>query len=801
MANFGKRITQGIFRSSSPPAKQEASEDEKVEAYLAKWMTEGCTSLAMGGLGLTRFPPQLLKSSTLEELVFDDNEISSFPSFAPVAQGGKKGRKSKFRTSTLVKFGKNDSVRERRRTMSSARPPNFPAISNGVGDNSGTAVVIGYRKLATSLHTLILSRNQITRIDGGFKEALCLFSVRLKKLDLSQNPIEDPVAMLEFISKNLGSLQSLNVSRIDLRTADEKTPSRGPKWLTMETSANVKAAKKRTHPLSEEKEEEKEVKKHSSDPSSQSAESVDETNGMEEDRAKPGDAVRSRNSLSRSRSLSAGSLGSSRPGRKKGSQKEKAKKEEREEQEEQEKKEEKEEREEKEEMEQKAERKREDSETEEERKKKRSATDTGAFERKRRPKTEPAEEEKQFALLEPCSSPLCLITCGETVTVTAKQEEPKDRTAAQKREARKSMCTPTSMRKNSRGKRRSLSSSTEYKATKLQRNLRELSIKECHLSGFPTHLPKLTVLSRLDLSYNFIHALPEEIGMMKSLTHLTLIACSCTLLPASLGKLTDLEELYLDFNSIKTFPVEAAAGLVNLRQLFMPNNNLTEIPKHLVDLEANTCLPRLEFLDLNGNPIGEEHVKGTALDEQPWMKVGPPPGAPEDQEAAIVRFTRYSDGKIPSCILEPEPEKGLGGLYLGCGLCAQNKHGLRDLGIKSVLTMARGMAPVYPVEFSYMNVEVEDAESESIDKHLEKVITFIETSRNLGGVLVHCSAGVSRSSSVVIAYLMQHKGMSYDEAHQHVLERRPIVRPNPGFVQQLRLFEKALNSKEQCHIM
>lgn len=54
-----------------------------------------------------------------------------------------------------------------------------------------------------------------------------------------------------------------------------------------------------------------------------------------------------------------------------------------------------------------------------------------------------------------------------------------------------------------------------------------------------------------------------------------------------------------------------------------------------------------------------------------------------------------------------------------------------------------------------------------------------------GVVLVHCNAGVSRSSSIVMAYLMWREGLLFDEAYRQVKLARPSSRPNSGFYRQL----------------
>jgi protein-tyrosine phosphatase len=50
---------------------------------------------------------------------------------------------------------------------------------------------------------------------------------------------------------------------------------------------------------------------------------------------------------------------------------------------------------------------------------------------------------------------------------------------------------------------------------------------------------------------------------------------------------------------------------------------------------------------------------------------------------------------------------------------------------------------------------------------------------------VHCAAGVSRSASFVIAYLIKKKEMLYPDALKYVKERRRVICPNGGFKKQL----------------
>lgn len=60
---------------------------------------------------------------------------------------------------------------------------------------------------------------------------------------------------------------------------------------------------------------------------------------------------------------------------------------------------------------------------------------------------------------------------------------------------------------------------------------------------------------------------------------------------------------------------------------------------------------------------------------------------------------------------------------------------------------------------------------------------------------MHCHAGISRSATVCIAYMMQSQRMTLKEAYEHVRGRRPIISPNLHFMGQLMVFEQELMCK------
>lgn len=66
-------------------------------------------------------------------------------------------------------------------------------------------------------------------------------------------------------------------------------------------------------------------------------------------------------------------------------------------------------------------------------------------------------------------------------------------------------------------------------------------------------------------------------------------------------------------------------------------------------------------------------------------------------------------------------------------------------------------------------------------------------------MLVHCVAGVSRSATVITAYLMRLKNIRYKAALAMLKRVRPIVTPNDGFIEQLRLYQTMGNRVDVNH--
>ncbi|XP_030217129.1 dual specificity protein phosphatase 10 [Gadus morhua] len=136
-------------------------------------------------------------------------------------------------------------------------------------------------------------------------------------------------------------------------------------------------------------------------------------------------------------------------------------------------------------------------------------------------------------------------------------------------------------------------------------------------------------------------------------------------------------------------------------------------------------------------------------------------------------------------------------LFLGNERDAEDLDLLLRLNVGFVVNVTTHL-PLYHLTTGlvrYKRLPATDNSKQNLQQYFEEVFEFIEEAHQTGkGVLVHCQAGVSRSATVVIAYLMKHTLMTMTDAYKYVRGRRPVVSPNLNFMGQLLEFERDLNS-------
>ncbi|KAJ6656723.1 hypothetical protein lerEdw1_003610 [Lerista edwardsae] len=135
-------------------------------------------------------------------------------------------------------------------------------------------------------------------------------------------------------------------------------------------------------------------------------------------------------------------------------------------------------------------------------------------------------------------------------------------------------------------------------------------------------------------------------------------------------------------------------------------------------------------------------------------------------------------------------------LSISNGEAANNKILLYANRITTVINASVEVVNTYFPDIYYIQVPVLDCPMARIYDFFDPVADKIHNvDEKHGRTLVHCAAGVSRSATFCIAYLMKYHFLSLVAAHGWVKSCRPIIRPNTGFWQQLIEYEDKLFGK------
>lgn len=134
-------------------------------------------------------------------------------------------------------------------------------------------------------------------------------------------------------------------------------------------------------------------------------------------------------------------------------------------------------------------------------------------------------------------------------------------------------------------------------------------------------------------------------------------------------------------------------------------------------------------------------------------------------------------------ILDTESSK----LLLSGESFASNREKLQAAGVTAII--ACGCRCHFVDTFTYLDVRLKDDSHAKAGRHLDPAADFIALHLAKGGtVLCHCKAGICRSTTMVMAYLIKYRGLGVDEALAAVRQARRCANPRGEFVAALHSF-------------
>jgi Dual specificity phosphatase, catalytic domain len=184
-----------------------------------------------------------------------------------------------------------------------------------------------------------------------------------------------------------------------------------------------------------------------------------------------------------------------------------------------------------------------------------------------------------------------------------------------------------------------------------------------------------------------------------------------------------------------------------------------------------------------------------SVPENPPVAVVPPPPDAEDDAGAVNRSG------------EREPARGT--VFIGALQAALDEERLRKAGI-SLVVDASGQRYEDQDGIEYFRLDIEDVPSSAPElRRAFSPVTDLTHQRIERGesVLIHCSAGVSRSATLVLAYVLRFRvelcgvdvaegehGDDVERALRYLQRLHPRAGPNEGFMRALRDWQTELSS-------
>ena len=152
-------------------------------------------------------------------------------------------------------------------------------------------------------------------------------------------------------------------------------------------------------------------------------------------------------------------------------------------------------------------------------------------------------------------------------------------------------------------------------------------------------------------------------------------------------------------------------------------------------------------------------------------------------------------------IFKDEMQPVMPGLYISGWKPASDKKYLTANNITHIVCCVDATnAERFPNEFKYLVIKADDNVNQNIKQFFGKSNSFIRDAlKTSGKILIHCGAGISRSTTIMCAFLINEFQMKAKQAIELCKQARPFCKPNDGFVRQLKDYEKGIGGVNDDH--
>ncbi|CAB3402018.1 unnamed protein product [Caenorhabditis bovis] len=212
----------------------------------------------------------------------------------------------------------------------------------------------------------------------------------------------------------------------------------------------------------------------------------------------------------------------------------------------------------------------------------------------------------------------------------------------------------------------------------------------------------------------------------------------------------------------------------------MPSlQDLLSARKQLKTTEITKTLPNGEVI------VEKKNAEGEYEEEKP-----------ETSKISNKRRKKVEYLKRCGFVIDLEPDltigKAMEGLTFGSQDVAADLDILKNEKITHILNVGTGIPNHFPNKFKYLKIDILDLPETQIADYFDDIFSWIDNARKENGIVfAHCNAGISRSATIVCAYLMKTLKLKAHEAMEQCRKTRDI-RPNSGFMKQLVEYESKI---------